>query len=296
MKTRTQKYIDKYCEYIDRLLKFWKKGADKFKIYAIVKKVEFIHYLLGIDKNIAMFSGKLINPNIGYLSYNLKEYNHDERYSLYLIEEIDLRKKHILECKAHALKIKFPIKEIETGAYRKEPITLEKLQELLFSLKQIKKDVNGGVAIDRSEGENANRLLIEMGFVSQWRPLAIETGLVKDSVMPYPRPEIAHNSINWLTGNFCYSDSLKESISKWIDKAQQMLNKDNPKLLTGISPENRSIPLSISRMANLIGKGMTRKKLRSLMDSNYYRYEQVGKQDFVFDVSQFPTLKQKIQA
>lgn len=66
MKTKTQKYIEKYCEYIDRLLGFWKNGADSTTIYGVVKKAEFIHRILEIEKKLNDFSGELINSNIGY--------------------------------------------------------------------------------------------------------------------------------------------------------------------------------------------------------------------------------------
>ena len=49
-KKRTQKYIEKFCEYIDRLISIWngKKKLDFNKINRIVYKADFIASVLDI--------------------------------------------------------------------------------------------------------------------------------------------------------------------------------------------------------------------------------------------------------
>lgn len=234
MNNKTQQYINKYCEYIDRFLDYWKNGGDKSKIRKIVYKAEFIHFILGIDKKISRFSGRLINPNIGEFYYNLEDYKHDPDFTRRTIEQTALRESHILECKAFAKKIN-KIDDVESGAYESNNITAQKLTDLLFSLKQIKKTVNARTVIDPGEGENANHLAIEMGLISKWLPLAIETRLAKGIKMPYLKNETIGNTFS-LDGKAYYPESFKDNVNKWIDKTEKLLSKPHTTPQITISP------------------------------------------------------------
>lgn len=266
MKTKTQRYADRLYDYTNWLLGVWEKGedVDSKKINKCLKKIDYLIALLKID---AQKIGNMQWFNIPFQKQEEKKYQslweeYQKRPLNEQLSKVPTREEILRDIQLKAQQIT-EIPEIEAGAYRKESITAEKLQELLFSLKQIKKDVDSGMAIDRSEGESANQLLIEVGFISRWRPLAIEIGLVKDSVMPYPRPEIAQSGINWFTGNFCYSDSLKKSISKWIDKVQKMLSKPEKQCDNdSIPPEYKSAPVMLRTMipTDYVWSGIKRKK------------------------------------
>lgn len=292
MPQRTQEYIKKYCEYIDRLLFFWKNNGDKDAISRLVCKAKFIHHVLGIYKRIDRFGGQLINPNIGEFYHNLKDYKHDPSYTKKIKEQTALREKHTLECKVVAKKTD-KIDAIESGAYEKEPITNDKLNDLLFSLKQIRKDINARTVIDESEGQAANNLAIEMGLVSKWLPLAIETRLAKGAKLPYPESQSFPNTLS----DGCkapYPQSVKDNIEKWISKIEKLINNVAEKNDSfEIPPEHKSPPVTLSKLSDYWGGDMTPFKLRGILKNNRLRYNKLNRQTYEFDLRDLP--KQAVQ-
>lgn len=260
-KNKTQKYIDKYCEYIDKILVLWDDLADKFDIQPIVQKAEFIHYLLGINKKIDRFNGDLIDHNIGFLSYDLSEHDEESYYYKKTSEEMKFRKEHFENCKKKALSIRsISIKEVESSSYNK-PDNNEELNGLLYSLRQIKKALDCNVIIDPLEGKNANRLLIEYGFASKWLILAIETGIVPNKILPYPvKP-------NKKLLAYCFTleepeyfiepfHTDKAIVSKWIKKVTDRIEHSNSEKLN--IAEIKPIPID-------------EKRLMAFADGNWYK-------------------------
>lgn len=295
--SKTQKFIDKYCEYIDKILGKWERHEDKFDIARFAYKAEFLHYLLKIDKKFD-YSRGLFSIDLGYLSCDLSDFSHDPDFCRRRTKQLKERKDHVLECRRLALRISSPMKEIESGHLNKGEVTEEKLNDLLFALKQIQKSINSKSSIEEREGVEANRLVIDMGLICKWYPLAVKVGLISKNIkLPYEEVESdICNELSLGGGRNCSKFEIENNKS-WIEKTTKLLQLHTTHSLKNqIAPENKSIPISISRMASLIGRGMTRKKIRSLMDSGYYRYEQAGPQDFVFDCSQFPSLADRIRA
>jgi hypothetical protein len=207
--------------------------------------------LLGINKKIDRFYGVLINPNIGFLSYDLSEHSEDSYFYKNTSEQIKLRKKHIEECKRKALSIRsITIKEIETNSYNRLDKS-EGLDELIYSLTQIKKAIDCNVKIDPLEGKNANRLLVKYGFVSKWLTLAIETGIVPNKIFPYPVNFNKRLSSHSLTLEYAehfiepfHTD--KAIISKWIRKVKERIERSNSEKLK--IAEIKPIPLDEKRI------------------------------------------------
>ena len=65
MKSSTQKYIDKYCEYIDRFIDYWKKDKDDFnRITKMADRADFIAELMNLDTYIGQFNSKKLTQKL----------------------------------------------------------------------------------------------------------------------------------------------------------------------------------------------------------------------------------------
>jgi hypothetical protein len=237
--TRTQKYIDKYCEYVDRLISFWEgKGGSEDDVWRILAKADFIAEIIGIKEK-----GSL---GLHFHEWTRRDYlRKQEQEGKETFQkngmEFKIRVERLDDWKQKALAVKLPIQSIETYDYNRRNITKERIAKLLESLKYMQLAIDSGVFPREIElyGISANKTVVEMGLVSQYRRIAFQNQLILwDKLLPY-------NGSDWTPEVYWQpSQYLKNRVAVWLDRTQK-LNVSN---LSPLTPDVQPIPIDEEKL------------------------------------------------
>jgi len=305
-KATAQKYVDRFCFYLDQLLETFESQPDKQRIRTkYATRALFLALKLGLIEAEYLFGlQSQIFGQDGWNNFSQGEIQ-DQDYLQRILDARENRKSLIKDFQAKARTLKTEGLKLD-GAGRRDHSDLQtdvdKLCEYIDEMIEIWDIGRDNPEVHRF-GRKANKLAVKLGLSCRDRELAAKAMIANSgSKLPY----VEGTWSNWtLDRNLWDSTTRLSFLRNWQERARRLLETKHANLGNGhdaspndvaIPAERMSPPMSLKTMVEFWGGDMTTKKLRQMINNGHIKVKEINRQTFIFDTLLLPAhVKEKIK-